>query len=102
MRLPSDASSAFGGTFLASGLGAVERVRQARLATRCARVARPGGAEDADVVLAVAVPIADDRLVALVAELGPQVVCVPLAVAVEVDEPLAVVEHADLGSGRRR
>ena len=31
------------------------------------------------------------------AELGPQVAFVPLAVAVEVEEPLAVDEHADVG-----
>ena len=60
-------------------------------------IARPGAAEDADVGLAVAVPVAGDRQVALVAELGPQVAFVPLAVAVEIDEPLAVVEDADVG-----
>ena len=37
------------------------------------RIARPGRAKDADVVLAVAVPIADHRLIVASAELGPQI-----------------------------
>src|SRR5688572_27973415 len=44
-------------------------------------VAGPARAKDADIFLAVAVPIAGDRAVLLAAELGPQVFAVPLAIA---------------------
>ena len=75
----------------------VGRIGQPRFARDLPRVAGPGLAENADVVLAVAVPVADDRLVAVVAELGPQIAFVPDAVAVDVDEPLAVTEDANVG-----
>ena len=71
-------------------------MRQARLARDRARVARPGGAEDADVVLAVAVPIADDRQVPLLAEFELLIGSGPSPVAVAVQVPDAVAEDADV------
>ena len=50
----------------------------------------------ARVVGAVAVPVADDRLVARAAELEDLVLGVDLAVAVGVDDPLAGAVDADL------
>src|SRR5262249_52405739 len=55
-----------------------------------------GGAEDADVGDAVAVPVADHRLVAGLAE-GERLAGVEGAVAVEVEVPGAVAEVADVG-----
>ncbi len=76
------------------GVGVV-RIGQSRLVRDRPRIAAPGGAIDADVGLAVAVPVAGHRPIALVAQLGPQVAGVPHAVAVEIDEPEAVLEDAD-------
>src|SRR5262249_33840325 len=56
----------------------------------------PLRAKDADVVLAVAVPIADDRPIVLRAEVRPQVARIELAVAVEIDQPIPFVIHAEL------
>ena len=53
------------------------------------------GLEDAGVVGAVVVPVADDRLVSCAAELEHFVLRVELVVAVRVDEPPTVAEHAD-------
>src|SRR5687768_195759 len=61
-----------------------------------AAVAGPLGAVDADVVLAIAIPVPDNRMVPFVAELCPQVVAVPAAVAAQIEQPLAPIEDADL------
>ena len=90
-RRPGRAARSSGGSWRR-----VLRVGQARLDRHRLRVADPRRTEDADVGLAVAVPVAGDRLVALLAQLDPQVALVPNAVAVEVEEPQAVDEHADL------
>jgi len=66
---------------------AVQRIGQTRLDRYRLEIADPSGTEDADVGLAVAVPIAGDRLIALLAQLHPQVRLIPSAVAVEVEEP---------------
>ena len=98
MRQPTAASAGSGGTFFGRLLaGGFSDVGQARLDRHRLQVADPRRAEDADVGLAVAVPIAGDGLIALLAQLDPQVALVPNAVAVEVEEPQAVDEHADLG-----
>ena len=66
------------------------------------RIARPGGAENADVVFAVAVPIAHHRLIVAAAQLRPQVAGIPTAVAVQVDEPLTVDVQSKFFHGHRR
>ena len=73
----------------------VQRVGQPSIGANRLRIARPGRAEDSDVVFAVAIPIAHDRLIVASAEFCPQIGGVQAAVAVEVDEPLAVDEESD-------
>ena len=79
------------------GRGVVVGARQTWLASQRPIVPFPLRAEDADVGLAVTVPVARDRPVARLAELGPQVALVPLAIAVEIEVPIAVLVHADVG-----
>ncbi len=99
MRAPLVASSGFGGMFFnLRGLRReVVRIWQTRFARNRPRVTRPRRTVDADICLAIGVPVACDRQVVLGAELGPQVAFVPPAVAVEIEEPLAIDVHADVG-----
>ena len=68
----------------------IMRLRQPRLAADRPRIPAPSRAEHADVVLAVAIPIADHRGVARATELAIQIALIPDAVAIHIDEPFAV------------
>ena len=79
-RPPLVASSAVGGMFfiLPSGMvGKLSASGKPGSRVNRPRIARPRRAVDADVGLAVGVPIAGDGQVVLRAELGPQVALVP-------------------------
>ena len=74
----------------------VVRIRQARLVANCPRVRRPRRTINAYVRLTIIIPVARHRPIGLGAELRPQVAFVPTAVAVEIEEPVAVDVHADV------
>src|SRR5262245_42998712 len=79
---------------LALGDKLVRRIGEAWVGLNRLWIARPGAAKNADVGFAISIPVADDWFVVARAELGPQVAGVPVAVAVEIDEPLAVNKEA--------
>ena len=78
--------------------GLIRGVGQSGLASLAVAACRAIRPKYADVVLAVAIPVANERLISRAAEARPKVVSVPATVAIEIDEPLSLDEHPNLAA----